>query len=71
MAGSGWKLLEWLEMAMHGWKQLEMAGNGWEWLEIAEMAGNCSKGLEIAGMAQDGAAQFSAKQCSACHTSLE
>ena len=40
MAGNGWKLLEWLEMAEHsrkwlGWQELlDMAVNSWNKLEI-------------------------------------
>ena len=56
MAGNGWKLLEWLEMAgnvykgltmaamaEYGREWLGMAGNGWEWLGWLEMAGNLVK----------------------------
>ena len=62
MAGNGWrgwKGLEWLGMAKHCWKLLEIAGNGWKllkwmdnlkWLEMAEHGW---KWLDIARMARN------------------
>ena len=49
MARSGWKNLDWLEIAQHGWKRLDMAENLMTWLE---MHVNCWTRLEMAGMTE-------------------
>ena len=59
MAGNGWNVLKYLDMARNGWKCLagwigwkclEMARNGLKWLDMAEMAGN----VWLAGLAGNG-----------------
>ena len=57
MAGTGWKWLEPLEIALmvrNGWKGPKMAGYEWKRVETAGFAGTGWKLQEMAGMAGNG-----------------